>query len=99
MILTNAIVTAWCACSLCCGPLAPRPTASGLWPRAGRTVAGPRSVPLGTPVIIAGRRYVVEDRTARRYDGRFDIYFDTHKEALRFGKQRHNVTIGTKQAK
>ncbi|MBV9824816.1 MAG: hypothetical protein JO001_03910 [Alphaproteobacteria bacterium] len=39
-------------------------------------VACPRSMPLGTVVEIHGRPYLCEDRTARKFDGRFDISCD-----------------------
>lgn len=96
MIISNAIITAYCACKLCCGDLhshSIQHTASGTSPVAGRTVAAPRSVPFGTRVQINNRTYIVEDRTARRFDGRWDIYFDSHKSAVKFGKQRLNVWI------
>ena len=39
-------------------------------------VACPRSLPLGTLVEIRGATYVCEDRTRRKFDGRFDISCD-----------------------
>jgi 3D (Asp-Asp-Asp) domain-containing protein len=92
-ILTNAIVTAYCACRICCGPDAANITASGKRPVEGITIAVPRSVPLGTRIVIGGVVYTAQDRTAKRYDGRFDIYFKRHKDAIRWGKQRLTVTI------
>lgn len=97
MIITNAIITAYCACKLCCGewhsPAGQQLTASGTRPVAGRTIAAPRNVPFGTRVQINNRVYTVEDRTARRYDGRWDIYFAKHRDAVKFGKQRLNIKI------
>src|SRR5712691_4030295 len=43
-------------------------------------VACPRHIGLGTVVEIRGTTYVCEDRTARKYDARFDISCD--KNAL-----------------
>ena len=60
-----------------------------------KTVAAPRNVLLGSTVIIGGHRYTAQDRTAIRYDGRFDIYFRTHKEAREFGIRKLTVTIIT----
>ena len=40
------------------------------------TAACPRSIPFGTFVEIRGATYVCEDRTARKFDGRFDISCD-----------------------
>jgi hypothetical protein len=39
-------------------------------------VACPRHIGLGTVVEIRGTTYVCEDRTARKYNGRFDISCD-----------------------
>lgn len=85
-------ITAYCACVLCCGPDANGITASGVRPREGVTVAAPRSVPFGTRVYIAtiGWR-TVQDRTARRYDGRYDVYFNRHADAKKFGIKQRKV--------
>lgn len=87
-------VTAYCPCSKCCGQWAGGPTASGRMPVAGVTVAGPRSIPFGTRVWIDGvGERVVQDRLARKYDSRFDLYFASHADALRFGKRQLKVRI------
>jgi hypothetical protein len=88
----TAIITAYCACSICCHDQL-NLTAAGNRPTAGRTIAAPRAVHLGSSVIIGGHTYTVEDRTAKKFDGRFDIFVRTHKEAVRFGKREMNVTI------
>lgn len=93
--MTNliAVITAYCACTNCCGPNATGLTAAGRPPVQGITIAGPRAFPLGTKVSINGHSYVVQDRTAKRYDGRWDIYFARHQDALNFGKQTNNITV------
>lgn len=88
-----SIITAYCACTICCGPRETGLTASGHHPIQGTTIAAPRSIPLGTKVAIGNHVYTVQDRTARRFDGRWDIYFASHKDALRFGKQTLQITI------
>ena len=93
MIVTNAIITAYCACSLCCGPKPSGLTASGLKPRQGITIAASRSIPFGTKVVINGRTYTVQDRLAKRYDSRFDIYFTKHSDAKAFGIHTNTITI------
>jgi len=94
MILTNAVVTAYCACHICCGSwFKTAKTADGHTPKQGVTVAASRSIPFGTKVLIDGHTYIVQDRLAKRFDNRIDIYFNNHKDALKFGKQRKNVTI------
>ena len=86
-------ITAYCACSICCGPKARGITAAGTRPKQGRTIAAPRSVPLGSKVRVHGLPgvFTVEDRTARRFDGRWDIYFERHQDALKFGKRKLDV--------
>jgi 3D (Asp-Asp-Asp) domain-containing protein len=87
-------VTAYCPCKVCCGQWAGGPTASGKMPVVGVTCAGPRRIPFGTRVRIEGLgERVVQDRLARKYDGRFDVFFASHKEALRFGKRTLKVRI------
>lgn len=86
-------VTAYCGCAKCCGK-AGQPTASGKMPVQGVTVAAPRAIKLGTKVLIEGvGERIVQDRLAKRYDHRIDVFFNSHKEALKFGKRKLNVTI------
>lgn len=92
IIITNAIITAYCSCALCCGK-ANQPTASGKLPVQGTTIAAPRSIKLGTHVIINGHEYIVQDRTAKRYDGRWDVYFNKHSDAKRFGIRTNRVEV------
>jgi len=57
-------------------------------------VACPSRIPLGTWVVINEERYECLDRTARKYDGRFDISFDKDVQAaLEWGKPHLEVTI------
>jgi len=92
--VTSAVftVTAYCAGVCCCGPQAAGITASGLPVRVGWTVAAPPAFRFGTQVYISGLGWrSVEDRTHRRYAGRFDVYVVTHREAVWFGKKRLRV--------
>lgn len=130
--ITNAVITAYCACRICCGPHATGLAANGRPPQEGVTVAAPRWVPLGTVVTIRllplqgtvkgaaseaeftrpkrAKQVPVsttwkaplststlvrtaQDRTARRYDGRFDIYFSRHSDAVKFGIRHAVVTL------
>lgn len=82
------VVTAYCACKVCCGENAFGYTASGKKPKEGVTVAGPRSMPFGTVLHIEGiGKRVVQDRLHQRYDSRIDIYMSDHQKAKRFGKK------------
>lgn len=69
------------------------PCSNGQYPTIHHTVAIPRSLPLGTKVQIDGIWYSGEDRTAIKYDGRFDIFVSSKQEALKWGKQRKKVKI------
>lgn len=90
-----ATVTAYSARETCPGGDADYCiTASGSKPRAGRSVACPRRVPFGTRVQIQGQGFLLcEDRTALRFDGRYDIYMDDYEEAKRFGRRRLEVGV------
>ena len=96
MDMTNLILTAYCACKLCCGTNATGITASGTRPVQGRTVAC-NFLPLGTRITVGSSTniYVVEDRMAKRFTNRVDIFFRRHGDARKFGKQTNNIT--TKQ--
>jgi 3D (Asp-Asp-Asp) domain-containing protein len=97
MMIVEAVVTAYCGCVLCCGKWAAGGvTASGARPVEGITVAAPRRVPLGSSVRIhlpggGWHTFTAQDRTARQYDGRYDIFFADHRRAIRFGKRRLKV--------
>jgi 3D (Asp-Asp-Asp) domain-containing protein len=83
-------ITAYCSCQKCCGKWSiNKKTANGKTPMSNRTVAASRSIPFGTRLTIQGLKgvYVVEDRLAARFDHRIDVYFDSHKAALAFGKR------------
>lgn len=89
--LGNFKLTAYCACSKCCGKWASYGlTASGTKPVQGRTVAM-SGVPFGTKLLINGNVYTVEDRGTPY--GHVDIYFNSHNEALRFGVQYADVYL------
>lgn len=91
MPISTLVVTAYCACTVCCGPKATGLTAAGIRPTQGLTVAASRKIPLGTVMQIAGQRFVVQDRLAKRYDSRVDVYFTRHEDARKFGKQSLTV--------
>ena len=101
-IVTNALAvvfSAYCQCKTCCGPHAAGICADGNVPREGITVAASRAIPLGTrvaltvPNLFTNRVFIVEDRLAKRFDDRVDIYFRSHKRALQFGKHNGTLTI------
>ncbi len=70
------------------------PTASGVWPEVGRTVAGPTWVPFGTVVEIDGvGERIVEDRTHSRFNGRYDVFMETAAECDEWGIPVMEVTV------
>jgi 3D (Asp-Asp-Asp) domain-containing protein len=87
-------LTAYCPCRKCCGKWANGITSTGTKAQAGRTIAvDPRKIPYGTKVIIDGHTYIAEDCGGAIKGNRIDVYFDTHREALNFGRQTKEVTI------
>ena len=79
--------TAYCGCSKCCGK-STGITASGAKAKAGVTVAMSSKYPFGTKVEIKGMgTYIVQDRGGAINGNRIDIYFDSHSEALNFGRR------------
>ena len=87
--------TAYCACSKCCGKWADGITASGTKATAKRTIAVDSNlIPLGSKVEIEGLGTYIAEDTGSAIKGKIiDIYFDTHEEALKFGRQKVNIRI------
>ena len=69
-------------------------TATGTKPTPGRTIAvDPSVIPYGAEVIINGQTYIAEDCGGAIKGNRIDILFDTHEEALQFGRQQLTVYV------
>lgn len=83
-------LTAYCSCVNCCGK-SNGITASGTQATAGRTVAC-NSLSIGTVISINGHQYVVED-TGGMGGNVIDIFFDSHEEAINFGRQSAEVYL------
>lgn len=89
-MLTNILLL---TCTAYCNPHH-NIDASGHYPKAGITCAAPRSIPLRTHIWIQGvGERIVTDRTAKRFDGRIDIFMDEQTKALKWGKQTRKVWI------
>lgn len=89
----TVVATAYCPCVKCCGKN-DGITASGVKARANHTVAvDKRVIPLGTEIIINGNTYVAEDTGGAIKGNRIDIYFDSHSEALKFGRQTIEIEV------
>ena len=82
-------LTAYCKCTKCVGVWSEGPTASGVMPVEGRTVAM-WGVPFGTSLLINGDVYVVEDRGTPY--GHIDIYMEDHDRCINFGVQYADVS-------
>lgn len=93
--LGKFVITAYCTCRICCGVYSGRNrTASGTVPTTNRTIAVDTSViPFGTKVVINGQVYVAEDRGGAIKGKRIDMFFYTHKEALRWGRRTMEVFL------
>lgn len=70
-------------------------TATGTTPTTGRTIAvDPNVIPYGTQVEIEGIGVrIAEDCGGAIKGNRIDLLFETHQEALEFGRQTKQVTI------
>lgn len=80
---------AYCPCETCCGQWSSGPTASGVMPEEGRTVAADWDVlPAGTEIYIDGFGWrTVEDTGGAIRGNTIDIFFESHEEAAAFGIQ------------
>lgn len=92
-IIEEYVITAYCPCVQCCGK-SDGITASGEKAIEGITVAMDKSMPFGTKIYIDGvGERIVQDRGGAIKGNRIDLYFDSHQEALNFGRQTKQVTI------
>ena len=93
--LGKYVITAYCTCRICCGVYSGgNRTASGTVPTSNRTIAVDTSViPFGTKVVINGQVYVAEDRGGAIKGKRIDMFFYTHKEALKWGRRTMEVYL------
>ena len=92
-IVEEYVITAYCHCSKCCGK-SDGITASGDKAVEGITVAMDKSIPFGTKIYIDGvGERIVQDRGGAITGNRIDLYFDSHQDALNFGRQTKQVTI------
>jgi 3D (Asp-Asp-Asp) domain-containing protein len=96
----TVVATAYCSCKSCCGVYAEnRPngvvyTASGSVAQANHTIAVDTSViPFGTHIIYNGTEYVAEDTGGAIKGNRIDIYFDSHEDALKFGRRTIEIEV------
>ena len=92
-VVEEYVITAYCHCVKCCGK-SDGITASGEKATEGVTVAMDKSMPFGTKIYIDGvGERIVQDRGGAIKGNRIDLYFDSHQDALNFGRQTKQVTI------
>lgn len=89
--LGNYKITAYCGCRKCSGKWGNK-TASGRRAKEGRTIAvDRRKIKLGTKIKINGHIYRAEDVGGGVKGKHIDVYFNSHKKALKFGKKYRKV--------
>lgn len=78
---------AYCPCETCCGQWSGGPTASGVLPAEGRTVAADWDVlPAGTEIYIDGVGWRTVEDTGGSISGNvLDLYVEDHQAALEWG--------------
>jgi len=93
--LIDMEVTAYCPCEICCGEFADGITASGIpIGRGTKLVAAPPEYPFGTRMKIPGYGLVpVLDRGGAIKGNKLDVLFQSHQEALEWGRQYLKVRI------
>lgn len=85
--------TGYCPCISCCGKTNGI-TASGKKAQANHTIAASSKYSFGTKIEIKGYgTYVVEDRGGAITGDRIDIFFNTHQEALNWGRRTVYIKI------
>jgi len=90
------VLTAYCPCAICCGKTNGI-TASGKLATSNHTIATDKRFSFGTQLIINGQVYTVEDRGGAIQGNRIDVFFNTHQEALNFGRKTADVYLYTGQ--
>lgn len=87
-------VTGYCSCALCCGEKEEILTKAETIPRAAHTIAAdPSVIPLGTRIVIDDVVYTVEDTGKAVKGNQLDIFFDSHEEAVRYGRKEKYVYL------
>lgn len=90
IFMRPAEVTAYCSCEKCCGSHACGITANGYKIQAGdKLIAAPKNIPFGTKLFVPGYGLAtVKDRGGAIKGNKLDVYFASHKEALKWGRQK-----------
>jgi len=90
----SMIVTAYCPCQKCCGKWADGMTSTGTNAYSVGVAVDPKVIPLGTRMYIPDYGFCIADDTGSAIKGdKIDVRFNTHSEALQWGRQRKTVSI------
>lgn len=68
-------------------------TANGSRTIPSLSIACPRAIPFSSRITIRSQSYRCSDRTSRKYDGRFDVFFANYGEAKQFGKLKREPVL------
>ena len=85
------VVTAYCPCSDCCGRWADGVTATGLPAVPGIVAVDSNVIPLGSTVIIDGKRYLAADTGVT--GNHVDIFLEEHAATVAFGVRQAEVWV------
>jgi len=92
--LETWIVTAYCACDICCAGSSDGLTANMSTPLEGVTIAADKSIPFGTRIWIEGLgEWTVMDRGSAITGKHIDVFFKNHETAKEFGVKNLEVRI------
>lgn len=103
VFLGEYTLTAYCACSRCCGVWANGYTATGTWATEGRTIAvDPKVIPYGTRVLLicpdgTQHSYIAEDCGGGVNGNHIDVFFNDHQAARVFGVQSAMAYLETEK--
>ena len=100
-VTVRMTVTAYANCYECCHPYFDGYTSSGHKIEHGdRLVAAPKNIPFGTMIAIPGynngKPVPVLDRGGSIKGNRLDVLMDSYDDAIQWGVQELDVTIGKK---
>ena len=88
------VATAYDAGPLSTGKSADGVTATGVKAKYGIVAVDPRVIPLGTRLFVEGYGYAVAADTGGAIKGlRIDLFYESRKEALKFGRRKVKVYI------
>ena len=91
------VATAYCPCVKCCEK-SDGITATGVKAKANHTIAAdPNILPYGTKILCGMGEFVVEDCGGSIEGNRVDFFFDTHEEAVKFGRQEFSIWVKEEQ--